>query len=464
MENDLNNVAADKKVVVFNHDSCPDENGFKVKHGVKTLDLRERGLIAWVYGHYHYNAVNDIDGILNITTTSPTGGGSDSSPSAIRTIEMTGNMISNTYLHYMYYDRGATDEGFNWQQQVSGRILFAEPIIVGDSVIISTLDDGYPRKPIVASISADTGKIEWENIANNSVRNSMAVSDSRVYAQDVEGFMHCYDLESGSKLWARDLNLEYPRNAGNGITFKDGIVYGGNSRKIVALNGESGEVKWENNNKKGESSPFKMTIHGDKLLVGANWDCLTAINIDTGKTAWKMKEKGFRNTASTPYYYDNKLIVASSSMLGEISLESGKLIRKTELKDYNFDSGSTPAFADGILYYSTTNIGVVAISRDTLEVQWNYKTRTSLVFTAPYTNGDKCTVESSIVIKEQHIIFGASDGYIYSIDRKSGKLVSEFNIGSPIFTAVAVYGENIIVADFSGKVTSLQYKDGLIGL
>ena len=50
-----------KKVVIFNHDYCPDENGFVVKYGGSKLDLRQRGLIAWVFGHWHYSYLNDND-------------------------------------------------------------------------------------------------------------------------------------------------------------------------------------------------------------------------------------------------------------------------------------------------------------------------------------------------------------------------------------------------------------------
>lgn len=463
LANDLKNVSPDKKVVIFNHDSCPDENGFEVKYGLNTLDLREEGLIAWVYGHYHINSVNDIDGILNITNASPRSGGIDSSPSAIRSVTLEGNEIANTNLHYMFFKNGESEDGANWQSQLSGRVLYAEPIVVGDKVVIATLDDSFPRKPTVTCLDVSTGDKIWESITNNSVRNSMAIADGRVYAQDVEGFMHCYNLESGELIWDEDLGLEYPRNAGNGITYQDGVVFGGSSRKIVAMDALTGEEIWINNYKKGESSPFKMTIHGDKLLVGAHWNSLIAINIKTGKTEWKLKEKGFTYTVATPYFYDNKLIVASGSRLAEINMDNGKIIKRTEIEGYSFDTGSTPAYVDGVLYYSTDRAGIVAISRDTLEVQWSYKTRTSLIYTSPYSSGEISTVESSIMVKGDNLIFGASDGYLYVVERISGKLLSEFNIGSPICNSVAFYEGNIIVADFSGKVTSISYNDGILG-
>ena len=463
LANDLANVSPDKKVVIFNHDSCPDENGFEVKYGVNTLDLRAEGLIAWIYGHYHINSGNDIDGILNITSASPKNGGIDSSPSAIRSVTMEGNKISDTYLHYMYFEDGKSEEGANWQSKLSGRVLYAEPIVIGDKVIVATLDDSFPRKPTVTCLNVATGAVKWESVTNNSVRNSMSIAEGLVYAQDIEGFMHCYNIESGALIWVEDLGLEYPRNSGNGITYKDGVVYGGSSHKIVAMDALTGVEIWTNNYKKGESSPFKMTIYGNKLIVGAHWDSLIAIDIKTGKTAWKFKEKGLTFTVATPYFYDNKLIVASGSNLAEIDMDNGKILKQTDIDGYNFDTGSTPAYVDGVLYYSTAREGIIAIPRDTLEVQWNYKTRTSLIYTSPYSSGEISTVESSVMLEGDNLIFGASDGYLYVVNLISGELVSEFNIGSPICNSVAFYEENIIVADFSGKITSISYNDGILG-
>ena len=120
LANDLAQVSSDKKVVIFNHDYCPDENGFVVKYGASKLDLRRRGLIAWVFGHWHYSYLNDIDGILNVTTSKTDGGGIDSTPAATRVMSFKGGSVESSKLIYRNFKESSPADGFEWTTKLDG--------------------------------------------------------------------------------------------------------------------------------------------------------------------------------------------------------------------------------------------------------------------------------------------------------------------------------------------------------
>ena len=52
MKNDLENVADNKKVVIFNHDVCRDETGMVLKSGLNKIELKKEGVIAWINGQF----------------------------------------------------------------------------------------------------------------------------------------------------------------------------------------------------------------------------------------------------------------------------------------------------------------------------------------------------------------------------------------------------------------------------
>lgn len=63
LENDLENVDSDKKVVMFNHTVSPSDD-YVLSFGRSELDLKQHNLIAWIFGHYHYNYVYESNGVV----------------------------------------------------------------------------------------------------------------------------------------------------------------------------------------------------------------------------------------------------------------------------------------------------------------------------------------------------------------------------------------------------------------
>ena len=140
MKADLENVADGKKVVIFNHDVCSDETGFVMKSGATKLDLKKEDVIAWINGHLHYGFVNDYNGILNISTPALIGG-IDGSIGGVRIINVESNKIANIEMSYTDYIPEPSDEGYDWQTQLIGNNLYADPVLVGDKLYVATMDN-----------------------------------------------------------------------------------------------------------------------------------------------------------------------------------------------------------------------------------------------------------------------------------------------------------------------------------
>ena len=62
------------------------------------------------------------------------------------------------------------------------------------------------------------------------------------------------------------------------------------------------------------------------------------------------------------------------------------------------------------------------------------------------------TVETSALLVGNTVLMGASDGFVYAIDRNNGSLQWRHFVGAPVFASMAVSGNTVFAADFSGNV------------
>ncbi len=455
LAHDLAQVDSGKKVVIFNHDYCPDENGFVVKYGGSKLDLRKRGLIAWVFGHWHYSYLNDIDGILNITTSKTDGGGIDSTPAATRVVKLQGNAVAESRLIYRNFTPLDCQEGYEWRTKLEGHGEFAEPIYDGGKIYVGTVDDGYPKKCGIYAIDESSGEILWKYPTKNSIRNSFQVVANRVVAQDIEGRVYCIDKDSGKEIWSTKTDLLAAANTGLNVLVENDRVYCGGAQRSYCLSLADGKVIWQKKNDKANSSPTRMVIDGDMLIVGSHWDELIAYNKNNGKRIWDNDKDGLRYRTTTPVVVGDKIYVAAGDKLFELNKSNGKILRSKET-GINLDTATAPYIYDGIGYFSTAKDGVVAFRLSDFEKIAQFRTGNALVFTSPYLKGEISTVESSIKQFGDDIIFGASDGYLYRLD-KNLNLKNKYLIGVPVLSSLCVADDGAVALDFSGYATKIKF-------
>lgn len=456
LENDLANTDPGKKVVMFNHTTSPAED-YVISFDRKDLDLKQHNLAAWLYGHYHVNHINEAHGVINISTARPDCGGIDQSASGPREVFMDANGIAKTKMHYYEFPAKEGADAAKWTAQLDGNVLFCDTLVAGDYVYTATVNDDYPASGGVHCLRADTGASVWSYQTKNSVKNNLAYQDGMLYAQDSDGVIYCLDAESGALLWERALDVANGTgslNTSSGICIIDDTLYAGSAQSVYALALPGGEVKWHSATGRGESSPSEFVVAGDVLLAGSHWDALYALDIESGKKRWDNADADLRFRSSTPVPLDDKrILVADSSAIMIIELASGTITSKKSFEDYNFSSSAQPLVLDRIAYIPTANQGLIAYDIKDEAVLWNVETDPALVFTAPYVGKGAQTVEGSPVLVQDNIVFTASDGNVYTIDKDSGKVLNKQFAGAAIFGKAGLHQGSIIVADFSGKVS-----------
>ncbi|MDE5671641.1 MAG: PQQ-binding-like beta-propeller repeat protein [Eubacterium sp.] len=458
LENDLANTDPNMKVVMFNHNIPPNDE-YVISFDRKELDLKQHNLIAWVFGHYHYNYIEENEsGIYKISTARPDCGGIDSSVSGARMIQVDENGAVTTNMYYYDFDGNVPEvENAKWVTQLEDNILFTDTVVKDNVIYTATVDEDVPVSCGIYAIDAQNGKILWEYKTANSIKNNIVVEENRLFAQDAEGNAYCIDAENGKEIWQAKSNLGTSIATSSGIAVDDGVLYAGCAAGITAYDVENGSVIWENIRNHGEASPAEFVVAGDKLLVSSHWDALAALDKKTGKKLWENRDGDLRFRSSTPAVIDeNTLIAADSNAIMIIDANSGEITHKDTHEDINFSSSAQPVIDENFAYIPTANKGIIAYDLNSKSIVWQFEPGRAMIYTAPYTSGDSQTVEPTPVLKDGSLIFGASDGVLYKISAKTGKLENSAVIGAPIFGKCAIIGDDAAVTDYSGRVIRIN--------
>lgn len=457
LENDLANTDPDKKVVMFNHTDSPSDN-YVLSFDRKELDLKQHNLVAWIFGHYHYNYVYEQNGVLNISTPRPDCGGIDSSASGTRLITMDRDGGITTRMYYYRFDGPAEPQSSVWTTQLDGRVLFTDTLTVGDRVYTATVGDDCPNVCGIYCLDAQTGQIIWSVPADNSIKNNLIHLNGRIYAQDVDGKIYCLNAEEGSEVWTARAEIRWSIGTSSGMCTDGSTLYAGNSADVTAFDTESGVARWSYHRGRGENTPAEFILMGDKLIIDPHWDALVALNKNTGEMLWENKDQDLRFRSSTPIALDDgTILVADDDAVMIVDANTGSITSKTIFEDYNFGSTGQPAVEGAMAYLPTATNGLVAFDLNTKQIVWEMHPGTPLVFTASYTNEKNAlTIEGTPILSGDELIFAASDGYLYRVSKADGTVLSRTNIGAPVFGKITLNEDGSVIAgDFAGRVIKI---------
>ncbi|MDO4363405.1 MAG: PQQ-binding-like beta-propeller repeat protein [Clostridia bacterium] len=457
LENDLANTDKDMKIVMFNHTKAPSDD-YVISFDRKELDLKEHNLIAWIYGHYHDSRIVNNNGVLDICTARPDCGGIDSSVSGARIVYISEDgTVTSKMTYYHFNGKAPKIANAKWSAKVNGNPLFCDTVIDSGKVYIATNDENYPINCGITCLDAESGKELWYYQTVNSVKNNVKITDGKLVTQDCEGNVYCLNAENGEEIWKTKLTFDYAISTSSGICIDSDSVFAGTPDSVYALNLADGKIKWKNIRGHGEPSPAEFIVAGDKLIVSSHWDALIALDTKTGKQIWENKDEDIRFRSSTPVQVDNNtLLVADSDAIMLVDLSSGEITTKKNYDDkYNFASSAQPYIKDNKAFIPTAKNGLIIFDLNKKEIVKEVEVGEALIYTAPYTNSDAQTIEPTLVENPSgNLVFGASDGVLYTIDT-DGNILNKTNIGAPIFGSVAFDGDYAVVADFSGRVSSV---------
>lgn len=260
---------------------------------------------------------------------------------------------------------------------------YTSPVIVdGRLVMFDRIED----EEVIECLDPETGQRFWSFAYpviyrdrygfNDGPRASAVIDSGKVYTLGVTSMLTCLDLKTGTKLWQRDLQSEFPVAEyffGHGAcpVIFDGRVMinlGTDDESqlcVVAFDQHSGELLWGTRHEWNASyaSPVVKTLQGEpRLLVFAGGDSrppfggLLCIDPKTGKLLdafpWRSDKYESVNGSTPIAVGEDRVFVSATYGRGGVMLELTEELKWKELwRDEVFGMHwMTPVAKDGHLY------------------------------------------------------------------------------------------------------------------
>ena len=226
-----------------------------------------------------------------------------------------------------------SEDDYRWAIELPGD-GHSSPMVWKDQLYLTSTDAGNPGS-LLLCIDPVSGKEIWRlsfeaadrrlNKFNTFASASTAVDEHHVYVawSDSEHFQIAAVDHNGKGVWQRDLGGHNTQHGGgiSPVVFKDTVIIANDSRSpsaIHALDRMTGEDHWiidrpwEAKGKTSYCTPLLyQAAWGETLMIfNSTSSGMTAINPDTGETAWQIKDLFPKRTIMSPIQV-GELIFAS---------------------------------------------------------------------------------------------------------------------------------------------------------
>lgn len=345
-----------------------------------------------------------------------------------------------------------------WSTNVGGNIFMTSPIVYNGMVYIASVDDDNRGRAAIYALEAKTGKIVWKHHVEGSIKNTIAIDKDKVFAQDIYGIIYAIDCNNGSLCWKKDIGMGVLPSLTEGLATKDGILYAGTGKYLQAIDASTGEMLWQNRDwGQNQGSTATLSVSDEVIIGSTQWGALYGNDVKTGKMLWSKSQDGLGFRASSPAIKDGLLYLISDKAFFIMDAKKGDIIVRKDLP-YSVDATSTPVISENEIIFGTSRDGLVALDRSTLNEKWHCPVGKALIYTSSYTRPDSQTIETSPIIVENTVFVGASDGYLYAVDKNKGSITAKYDLGAPIFSSVSFSGNTLFVSDFGGNVYAFCMK------
>ncbi|MFH1538400.1 MAG: PQQ-binding-like beta-propeller repeat protein, partial [bacterium] len=188
---------------------------------------------------------------------------------------------------------------------------------------------------------------------------------------------------------------------------------------------------------------------GGTVFIGANDGKYYALNPGNGEEKWSVQTKG-GIYFSTPAVKDDIVFAAPGDYDRNIyawKAGDGEPAWKYKIMGSGKILVSSPA-ADGEVVY--INAGYPDVKLYALE-----QSTGALLWATPAGTATQHGYLSSPAVGSEYLWAGTGDGKLLTIDKASGKIKNEIDLGEPILSSPAITKDKLLIASTEGKLYAL---------
>ncbi|MER6102712.1 PQQ-binding-like beta-propeller repeat protein [Streptomyces sp. NPDC001832] len=389
-------------------------------------------------------------------------------------------------------DNPGAELDLRWAANTGEQFNLNGSVIAGDKVIVSSRAFDSPYSMMLA-YDINTGREIWRTYLDGDAESAPTLHDGKVYLTTGVGRIYALDAEDGHVVWQTiedeeqhgDTVRRYGRAGGPVSVFdledEDGTVAvyqnwnriqcrDANSGDL--LGGFSGAASWGQFHSTAVRRPGSNTAY---LQTGSS-NTLVAMDLATCKQLWVQDTDGGIDSHSSPILTDPasgdpQLVTATQSGVRGHDLTTGKVLWKSAANDpWTCEPGKAPLTSPAVwgeIAYVAGRDGVIRAydtsaadpSKPLWETPVGYLPGESPMddkwrVAAGCTEGPGSPAMHAVVT-EDLLYAGTWDGRLLVLDRATGELLTEYDLGGGVASALSVSGDWVIALTDDGSVHAM---------
>jgi outer membrane protein assembly factor BamB len=256
---------------------------------------------------------------------------------------------------------------------------------------------------------------------------------------NVIGKLVAIDFESGEKKW----EFESEEGFMTSPSYRDGRVVVGDMMGTIFCVDDQGKLVWKYA-AQGEINSC-ANFFESLVLIGSQDATLYAFDAATGDISWKHETSDqIRCTATLAE--DRCFLAGCDGFMHAVSVKDGTEIGVVEIGS---PTGCTPAVLGDNVYFGTEQGDFYSVNWKTMKVNWKFADPDGVT-----------SIRGSAAVTKNQIVYGARNRKLYSLDPATGKPLWTVTLKARIDGSPVIAGDRVYVGSTDGRLTILDLKNG----
>lgn len=330
-------------------------------------------------------------------------------------------------------------------------------LIVGCSGVKDTAEPPTPLEDIESPQVQP--EVVWEESAGDGVPGSLVnlqpfALDDRLYTVDPDGRLTAFEVDTGERIWRRDLDIRATSGVGGGPGL---LVVGGDERELLGIDPQTGETRWITDLTSTIYAP--ATVAGETVAARSNDGRLYVLDAETGDKRWADSRKVpslSLHGSSRPVMIDGGVLVGmDNGKLALFNRQDGRLIWEVNVAQPSgrsalermVDIDAAPLVDQGLIYALAYQGRLVAVDAARGQLVW----------------AREMSGFADLALDAVRLYLTDERGHVWAVDRRNGASLWRQNalVGrSP--TGPVVFGNYLVVGDYDGYLHWISREGGRI--
>ncbi|MEZ5851907.1 MAG: PQQ-binding-like beta-propeller repeat protein [Hyphomicrobiaceae bacterium] len=325
--------------------------------------------------------------------------------------------------------------------------LTASPIVAGGRVV--TLD----ANAHVTAFSP-SGGVAWRaslipdaEKSTQGFGGGLAADEGKLYATTGFGYAYALDLQSGKRLWEKNLGAPVRTSP----TVADGRLFViTNDGNVHALSTTDGQELWLHQGLPERAallSNASPAVEGSMVVVPFPSGDLIALDASSGQPRWNDSLARMRTTSSLGSLTDAGRPVIDGGTVYAVG-HSGRMVATSlstgeRIWSLNVPGIQPPAVAGDMVYVVDTGGQLMAVTRRDGKVIWTTKLPNATTWSGPVLAGNKLWLTSN-------------KGELVGVEASTGKAGTKLSLGAPTYIAPIVAGGRMFVLNDKARLMAFN--------